>query len=76
MMGNAKKVWEQLRRSDITREEQKNLMAKIMDTIGGKVQDVSYCIAKLKSSWTDTIINIGHFQAWCFSYDSNLSQEG
>lgn len=40
MMTNAKKVWEQLRRGDISRDEQKNLMAKMMNIIGGRVQDV------------------------------------
>jgi hypothetical protein len=41
MIGYAKKVWEQLRRGDISRDEQKALMAKMMGIIGGKVQDVS-----------------------------------
>jgi hypothetical protein len=41
MIGYAKKVWEQLRRGDISRDEQKALMNKIMGIIGGKVQDVS-----------------------------------
>ena len=40
MMGHAKKVWEQLRRGDISRDEQKALMAKMMNIIGGKVQEV------------------------------------
>jgi hypothetical protein len=44
MMTNAKKVWEQLRRGDISRDEQKNLMAKMMNIIGGRVQDV--CLLK------------------------------
>lgn len=42
MIGYAKKVWEQLRRGDISRDEQKALMTKIMGIIGGKVQDVSF----------------------------------
>lgn len=41
MIANAKRTWEQLRRSDINRDEQKNLMAKMMSLIGGRVQDVS-----------------------------------
>jgi len=40
MIVQAKKVWEQLRRGDISRDEQKALMAKMMNIIGGKVQDV------------------------------------
>lgn len=48
MMGYAKKVWEQLRRGDITRDEQKALMAKMMGIIGGKVQEVSYIGNKSK----------------------------
>ncbi|KAI8979604.1 armadillo-type protein [Mycotypha africana] len=42
MITQAKKVWEQLRRGDIEREEQKALMAKMMGIIGGKVQDVIF----------------------------------
>lgn len=42
MITQAKKVWEQLRRGDISREEQKQLMEKIMNIIGGKVQDVIF----------------------------------
>ncbi|KAI8349206.1 armadillo-type protein [Choanephora cucurbitarum] len=42
MISHAKKVWEQLRRGDIGRDEQKNLMNKIMGIIGGKVQDVIF----------------------------------
>lgn len=41
MMTEAKKVWEQLRRGDIKREEQKALMEKMMTIISGRVQDVS-----------------------------------
>jgi pumilio family protein 6 len=40
MITNAKRVWEQLRRGDISRDEQKDLMAKMMNIIGGRVQDV------------------------------------
>lgn len=40
MITQAKKIWEQLRRGDIERDEQKQLMEKIMKIIGGKVQDV------------------------------------
>jgi pumilio family protein 6 len=40
MIGHAKKVWEQLRRGDISRDEQKAYMAKIMGIIGGRVQEV------------------------------------
>jgi hypothetical protein len=40
MITQAKKIWEQLRRGDIGRDEQKQLMEKIMKIIGGKVQDV------------------------------------
>ncbi|GAA5813367.1 hypothetical protein MFLAVUS_006845 [Mucor flavus] len=42
MIANAKRTWEQLRRSDINRDEQKNLMAKMMSLIGGRVQDVIF----------------------------------
>lgn len=42
MINQAKKVWEQLRRGDISREEQKTLMAKMMNIIGGRVQDVIF----------------------------------
>ncbi|KAK4512687.1 Mitochondrial import inner membrane translocase subunit tim8 [Mucor velutinosus] len=42
MIVQAKKVWEQLRRGDISRDEQKALMAKMMSIIGGKVQDVIF----------------------------------
>ncbi|KAI9486076.1 MAG: armadillo-type protein [Benjaminiella poitrasii] len=42
MITQAKKVWEQLRRGDISRDEQKSLMEKIMKIIGGKVQDVIF----------------------------------
>ncbi|KAI8098000.1 armadillo-type protein [Gilbertella persicaria] len=42
MITQAKKVWEQLRRGDIDREEQKTLMNKMMNIIGGKVQDVIF----------------------------------
>ncbi|KAL0137474.1 armadillo-type protein [Mucor lusitanicus] len=42
MIVQAKKVWEQLRRGDISRDEQKALMAKMMNIIGGKVQDVIF----------------------------------
>jgi pumilio family protein 6 len=41
MITEAKKVWEQLRRGDIKREEQKALMEKMMSIIQGRVQDVS-----------------------------------
>ncbi|KAG0164793.1 pumilio domain member 6 [Apophysomyces sp. BC1015] len=42
MISEAKKVWEVLRRGDIKREEQKQLMEKIMNIITGKVQDVIF----------------------------------
>ncbi|KAI9249049.1 armadillo-type protein [Sporodiniella umbellata] len=42
MITQAKKVWEQLRRGDISRDEQKQYMDKIMKIIGGKVQDVIF----------------------------------
>ncbi|CAO3587481.1 unnamed protein product [Absidia cylindrospora] len=42
MMTEAKKVWEQLRRGDIKREEQKALMEKMMTIIQGRVQDVIF----------------------------------
>ncbi|EIE84752.1 hypothetical protein G6F46_001905 [Rhizopus delemar] len=42
MITQAKKIWEQLRRGDIGRDEQKQLMEKIMKIIGGKVQDVIF----------------------------------
>lgn len=41
MITKAKKVWEQLRRGDISRDEQKALMTKMMDIISGRVQDVN-----------------------------------
>lgn len=47
MIVQAKKVWEQLRRGDISRDEQKALMAKMMNIIGGKVQDVKCLICLL-----------------------------
>lgn len=47
MIVQAKKVWEQLRRGDISRDEQKALMAKMMNIIGGKVQDVGWWICLL-----------------------------
>ncbi|KAF7724022.1 hypothetical protein EC973_001429 [Apophysomyces ossiformis] len=42
MITEAKKIWETLRRGDIKREEQKQLMEKIMNVITGKVQDVIF----------------------------------
>ncbi|RCI03556.1 pumilio domain member 6, partial [Rhizopus stolonifer] len=42
MITQAKKIWEQLRRGDISRDEQKQYMDKIMSIIGGKVQDVIF----------------------------------
>ncbi|KAI8086247.1 armadillo-type protein [Halteromyces radiatus] len=42
MITEAKKVWEQLRRGDIKREEQKQLMEKMMSIIQGRVQDVIF----------------------------------
>lgn len=80
MIVQAKKVWEQLRRGDISRDEQKNLMAKMMNIIGGKVQDVNdwfvcFCYLNVKLMYANLLF-LGYFQAWCFSYDSNMSQEG
>lgn len=45
MITKAKKVWEQLRRGDISRDEQKNYMAKMMAIISGRVQDVTIDIS-------------------------------
>ncbi|CAO3612676.1 unnamed protein product [Cunninghamella blakesleeana] len=42
MITEAKKVWEQLRRGDTRREEQKQLMEKMMSIIQGRVQDVIF----------------------------------
>lgn len=42
MITEAKKIWETLRRGDISREETKQLMDQIMGVIKGHVQEVSY----------------------------------
>ncbi|KAI8985143.1 armadillo-type protein [Pilobolus umbonatus] len=42
MIVRAKKVWEKLRRGDISREEQTDLMNKMMEVIGGRVQEVIF----------------------------------
>ncbi|KAI8376486.1 armadillo-type protein [Radiomyces spectabilis] len=42
MIVKAKRIWEQLRRGDIKREEQKKLMEDIMSVITGRVQDVIF----------------------------------
>ena len=40
MITEAKKIWENLRRGDIERDETKELMQKIMKVITGHVQEV------------------------------------
>ncbi|KAI9020779.1 armadillo-type protein [Phycomyces nitens] len=42
MISEAKRIWEKLRRSDIKREEQKQLMEEIMAVITGRVQEVIF----------------------------------
>lgn len=63
MIVQAKKVWEQLRRGDISRDEQKALMAKMMNIIGGKVQDVKSIDLFVDVSYAHTVHYPGYFQA-------------
>ncbi|ORX62028.1 ARM repeat-containing protein [Hesseltinella vesiculosa] len=42
MITQAKRVWEQLRRGDVKRDEQKALMEKMMTIITGRVQDIIF----------------------------------
>lgn len=42
MMTKTKKIWETLRRGDISKEETKDLMSQIMALIAGHVKEVRY----------------------------------
>ncbi|KAI8066341.1 armadillo-type protein [Gongronella butleri] len=42
MISQAKRVWEQLRRGDVKREQQKELMVQMMSIITGRVQDIIF----------------------------------
>ncbi|KAI8141395.1 armadillo-type protein [Fennellomyces sp. T-0311] len=42
MIAEAKKIWENLRRGDISRDETKDLMQKIMEVITGHVQEIIF----------------------------------
>ncbi|KAI9311049.1 armadillo-type protein [Dichotomocladium elegans] len=74
MITKAKKIWETLRRGDISREETKNMMEKIMAVITGHVKDIIFkhdasrmiqtCLKKGNSQQRNQIASelVGHFQ--------------